>query len=133
MQRTATIRRTAEDQQRCQIWQHVPIDVTGLCPVTGNFQPGTVAVLSYRAATCVLRYELLHAEVRSFAGGQRAASSAEEVLSQLAAWAADLVAAPVKLRVHALLHDGTAVMLTIRARPASDAQLTAACIAQRQE
>lgn len=120
MQRALTIPRAAIDQQRCQLWQHIPIDVTSLCPVTGNFQPGTVAVLSYRAARSVLRYEVLHAEVRSYAGGRRAASSAEDVLSQLARWVAELVAAPVKLRVHALLHDGSTVLLTVRARPTPD-------------
>ena len=120
MQRALIIPRTADDQQRCQLWQHVPIDVTGLCPVTGNFQPGTVAVLSYRAATCVLRYEVIHAEVRSFADGRRAASSAEDVLGQIVGWAAELVATPVKLHVHGLLHDGTSVLLTVRARPTPD-------------
>lgn len=77
-------------------------------------------MLSYRAATCVLRYEVIHTEVRSYAGGRRAASSAEEVLSQIAGWAADLIAAPVKLRVHALLQDGSSVLLTVRARPTAD-------------
>lgn len=120
MQRALTISRTEVDQQCCQLWQHVPIDVTGLCPVTSNFQPGTVAVLSYRAATCVMRYEVLHAETRSFAGGRRVVSSVEEVLSQIARWACKQVMASVKLRVHALLHDGTTALITIRARPPYD-------------
>lgn len=133
MQRALTIPRTVVDQQGCQLWQHIPIDVTDLCPVTGNFQPGTIAVLSYRAATSMLRYEVVHAEVRSYANGRRAASSTEDVLSQLARWAADLVAAPIKLRVYALLHDGNSVLLTVRARPASEAQLAAESAAKRQE
>lgn len=106
----------------CLLWQHIPIDVTGLCPVTGNFQPGMVAVLSYRAVRSVLRYEVVHAALRGYANGRRPASSAEDVLGQLARWAAELVKAPVKLRVHALLHDGTTVLITVRTTPAAEGQ-----------
>ena len=116
-----TIALPDDDLPHGDLWEHLPLDITGLCPVTGNFQPGTRALLSYRAGRRALRYEVLHAYVRGFVGGgQPSVSSAEEVLLRIAHWSAAQLQAPVKLRVWALLHDGTTPLITVRARPVSE-------------
>lgn len=90
----------------------------GLCPVSGNPQPGSRLVLRYVPAGRVLEVFSLLREVDGYRGGRGEVRTMEAMVSALTASCAQALGVPVSLRARVLLQrEGSALILRCHAQP----------------
>jgi hypothetical protein len=97
------------------------LPLLGLCPHSGNPQPGSTITICYRPHTVVLEVYALQRYLHSFIGGKIVDGvqirDMEQTIQRIAVDAAGVLEVPVRVRADLVLQQGQELFLCCRVTP----------------